>query len=219
MKFKLSPKAILSITIISSSFVTIDLLAGDCSKSDIDYYLEKGFSHSEVVKLCETPSNRIAAPAPTAAMAPVSNQVNSSFANSQYSKVRDDQIYLEAILNASNIRLAPPTLSYRAEECVEYGEQTLAGQYDKACVQSNITVNLNGLKVIKATKRVFLIRDTKLIVEGDIQREYLNIDSLNSQKQNVIRLKLPNNPRQLNLPVQNGIDPKQVVKRLEKHIT
>jgi alpha-galactosidase/6-phospho-beta-glucosidase family protein len=128
-------------------------------------------------------------------------------------------VYLEAALKASNVRLTPPILSYSSKECIEYGNRNNSDLNSEACVNSNITINLNGLNVIKASKGIFLIKNVELIVEGNIKREYVNINAIRRQDREAILSLLPTNPRQIKLPVKSGIIPSQVVEKLKPYIT
>ena len=231
MTFFTPTKTTLSIIAASSLFVTTNLVANSCSKADIDYYLQRGFTHDQVVRLCAIPGVSTATPSQVparrvmpATVAPATNYTN-NYSNpapvpsQQFSAAREDQVYLEAALKATNIKLTPPVLSYDAKECIEYGDKNLAELNDKACVKSKITINLKGLRIVKASKGVFLLRDTEMVIEGDIQREYLNINSIRRQDREAIQRLLPNKPRQLNLPIRNGIDPKQISEKLQRHIS
>lgn len=230
MTFFTPTKTTLFIIAASSLFVSTNLVASSCSKADIDYYLQKGFTHNQVVRLCAIPGATTAAPSQvparrvTAPVTPTSSYNNNysnpaPVPNQQFSAAREDQVYLEAALKATNIKLTPPVLSYNAKECIEYGDKNLAELNDEACVKSKITINLKGLRIVKASKGIFLLKDTEMLLEGDIQREYLNINSIRRQDREAIQRLLPNKPRQLNLPIRNGIDPKQVSEKLQRHIT
>jgi len=191
-------------------------------KADIDYYLQRGFSHDQVIRLCAdgTGSNGMAsAPQDSSATATTRTAPAQSLNYPQNNDLTADRVYFETVLNAQSANLTPENLSYTSKECVEYGEVNLGGLRDKACVNTQVTVNFKGLEIIKAVKGIFLIRDQKMIVQGDIQREYLNYNSLSAGKQAVVRAQLPTRPHRLNLPVLKGIDPKQVASRLKKYIT
>jgi len=221
MKLRPKTKTLITVIAISSLFSTGKIFANSCSNADITFYLQKGFTHDQVVRLCASKSsNTVARPQ---AQKPAPPTVNSGYVNpppaKQYNTAREGQVYLEAALKASNVRLTPPILSYSSKECIEYGNKNNSDLNDEACVKSNISINLNGLRVVKATKGLFLIKDVELIVEGNIKREYVNINAIRRQDREAIMSLLPTNPRQINLPVKSGIIPSQVVEKLKPYIT
>lgn len=227
MRFLFSSNFTLSITSLIALLITSDLLANSCNKADIDYYLQRGFTHPQVVQLCSTspasvtsvqqrqPPATVTTPAPshgvTKNIETPSNPQNPGINNAE-------QLYFTTVLNATSANIDHSALSYTSKECVEYGEENLTGIKDKVCANTKITIQLSDLEIIRANKGIFLIREQELLVKGNIQREYLNINSLSAGKQAELRLHLPTNPSQLNLPVSKGIDPKQVAARLNKFI-
>lgn len=226
MKFLLSPKTA-SVLIASFSFFAFtNLLANSCSKADLEYYLNLGFSHDNVVRLCDTPIS-----APTQAATPDLNTVSavpqSQHQNSTISAAQpsvpditsiQDQVYFETVLIATSSKLSPESLSYVSKECVEYGDEGLAGLRSKACANTEVTLPFNGLQVVRATKGIFLFREQELLLRGNIRREYLNLSSYSSTEQDAIRAQLPENLNLLDLPVRKGVDPTQVASRLQKYI-
>lgn len=219
----------LGISIFAASFASSSLMANSCSKADIDYYLQRGFTHEQVIRLCaDSPmaSSQGSLSQGSAAQGVAASTISP---NSQYAlpgsgatqnmALTEDRVYFETVLNAQSANLTPNSLSYTANECVEYGDVNLVGLRDKACVNSHVTVNFKGLKIIKAVKGIMLIRDQEMILQGNINREYLNFNSLKPGQQAVIRAQLPTKPNRLDLPVRKGIDPKQVATKLKKYIT
>lgn len=217
MKCLLSKKTSTAIVTGLTLLATTNSMANNCTKVDIDYYLQRGFTHNQVVRLCSDTSTS------TKTHSPVDNKINtSSYANTTIptpsnDSLIEDRVYFETVLNAKTTTLTPNSLSYVSRECLKYGDEKLAGLKEKACANTKVTINLNGLQIIKAVKGVFLIRDQEMIIQGDIQREYLNIDSLPAGKQAVVRTQLPARPDRLNLPVRRGVDPKKVSEKLKKY--
>ena len=201
------------------------LMANSCSKADIDYYLQRGFSHEQVIRLCaDSMGSNSTTQSPSATQeygggTTIPASSSPAFNRSQNYELTADRVYFETVLNAKSANLTPTHLSYTAKECIKYGEENLGGLRDKACVNSHITVNFKGLKVIKAIKGILLIRDQEMVLQGNINREYLNYNSLSPAQQAVIRAKLPTQPNRLDLPVRKGIDPKLVAQKLKKYIT
>lgn len=222
MKFSLKNYTLLAALVFSSLYPAKILLANSCSKTDITFYLQKGFSHDQVMRLCATTSATA-----QASTIQQSQRVSQTSASTNYTSpipkqsflTRENQVYLEAAFKASEVKLSPPLLTYFSKECVEYGPQNNSDLNTEACIKSRVTVNLNGLKIIKASKGIFLIKNTELIVEGNIKREYININSIRRQERETIKRMLPTTPKQINLPIKSGINPKEVVKKLKPYIS
>ena len=199
---KLSTKTTASLLAVFSLFFSSELLASGCSKADIEYYLQKGFSHEQVTKLCSIPT----AAAPYQGQAP-QNPPQSA-----------DQAYLAAALDAKNITLNQNQLSYSSKECAEYGPPNNTDLIEEACVNSTVTVNFAGLKIKKMSSGLFLIKDAQFLVEGNLKRDYLNLGSVRRQEKSEVLRLLPTNPKQVNIPLRRGIDPEEVAQRLRKYI-
>ncbi len=182
-----------------------ELLANSCSKTDIEYYLQKGFTHEQVTKLCSIP-------------APATPRQPQAQAPQQSASPSADQAYLAAAIDAKNVTLNQNQLNYSSKECAEYGPDNNVDLIEKACVNSRVTVNLTGLKIKKMSKGLFLIKDAEFIVEGNIKRDYLNLNAVRRQEKSEVLRLLPTNPKQVNIPLRRGIDPKDVAQRLQKHI-
>lgn len=221
MKFLYSSKTTLTLAASISLLASSNLMANSCTKADIDYYLQRGFTHNQVVRLCAN------APAQNTALLSSNNtslkntsREYASPSNIQDNSLTEDRVYFETVLkHAKTATLTPSALSYVSRECIKYGEENLAGLKSKVCANTRVTVNFKGLQVLKAVKGIFLIKDQQMLIQGDIQREYLDINTLPPAKQAVIRAQLPAKPRRLDLPVRNGIDPKRVADKLKKYIT
>ncbi len=201
---KLSTRTTASLLAVFSLFFSSELLASGCSKADIEYYLQKGFNHDQVTKLCSIP----VAAAPSQGQAPAQRN----------SPQGEDQAYLAAALDAKNVTLNQNQLSYTSKECAEYGPPNNTDLIEEACVNSTVTVNFAGLKIKKIANGFFLIKDAQFLVEGNLKRDYLNLGSVRRQEKSEVLRLLPTNPKQVNIPIRRGIDPEDVAQRLRKYI-
>ena len=216
----LSVKSLLSVLAFTTFFVSTNLMANSCSKSDVDYYLQKGFTNDQVVMLCSA-TTTAAKPAPVARRNIPEQNPNypTSAPASNYSNNRlgEDQVFLSTALNATNVKLTPQAFTYDTKECVEYGYKNNPDLANEACVQSRISINTAGLKILKVSRGLFLIKDANLLVQGNIQREYLNFNSVRRQERSAIKSLLPTRPSRINIPVKRGIDPRQVADKLRSY--
>ncbi len=204
-------------------------LANSCSKADIDHYLKSGFTHDQVVKLCTdtatTPSvqssgnlyQSISTPDRSAPVATATPLHNNPSANITPSRVNNDQVYFETVVEGNPVTITADKLSFDRRECAIYGDVDMTGFRDKACVDTRTTINLKGLQILRATKGVFLIKEQELLVKGNITREYLNTSGLNKYKMKAVNQQLPTQPTKLNIPIKKGIDPRVVAGKLKKY--
>lgn len=224
-----SKTALLSyLTLSLATVFSSNTFANNCSMQQIDQYLQKGFSHDQVIKLCTT-----AKPAQHQPPAPTSNGnlydaisgKNTNTANpspstqgTPVSANNEDQLYFATVLEASPVTVSNDKLSYESKECAVYGEIDMTQLRDKACIRSKVTVNFDGLKVVRAQKSIPLIRDQALLVKGNITREYLDTGKLNEYQMQAVQEQLPMTMSTIDIPVKKGINPEDVVARLNHFI-
>ncbi|KAG1663479.1 hypothetical protein GQR58_020418 [Nymphon striatum] len=130
---KLGTSVTASLLAVFSLFFSSELLANGCSKADIEYYLQKGFSHEQVTKLCSIPL----------ASAPAQGQVSAQRKAPQGA----DQAFLAAALDAKNVTLNQNSLSYSSEECAEYGPENNVDLIEEACVNSTCNLKRDYLNL------------------------------------------------------------------------
>lgn len=224
-------KSFFSTAILLSSLLTTSTAwANVCSKADIDFYLQRGFSHEQVVRLCnnadvmgqKTPATISPVPAqtmpvvtpaipPTDTTIPTTDTVKP--AGNKVSQ--SDLIYFKTAIESDQVELTPGTLSYMRSGCIKYGEEDFIGFKEDACVKTRTTIDRSGLKVIKAQSGIMLVRDAELIVTGNIKREILDADKLKAKKRKGLLAEYSLNPTQINIPLRSGIKPNEVAARLQ----
>lgn len=183
-------------------------LAASCSKSDVDHYLKSGFSHDQVVKLCE--SSGVQQPAANSTYRAPVNTAPRAAAPTQDA----NHVYFETVLNADSTTFSAESLTFERKECIVYGEIDMTQTRDKACAKTRTTIGLKGLDIIRAQKEIMLIRKQELVVKGTINREFLDFGNNDKYKIAALRKQLSAQPTELNIPLKKGIDPNQVVTKL-----
>jgi len=220
LKLKMSSKkvilALLVITtlLIMSVFSSTTALANSCSKSDIDYYLQKGFTNDQVVLLCAGPSQSSGQQTQDY-QAPAQTQQSL-----QQSQMREDESYLSAALDASSVNLNNQSLTIFPRECIKHGPdigQAAPDLVEKICINTKLTINLAGMVVGKASRGFFLVKDPKVNVKGNIQRELTGLSELRRQDREALLSKMSKNPKAVNIKIRRGIDPIIVAQRLSKY--
>lgn len=209
-----TPVLALSVLSLASVFFGSTASANTCSKSDVDYYLQRGFTNDQVVQLCvgapaQNPNQQTQNyQAPTQAQTQQAQQSN---------ELREDQSYLSAALDADGVTMNSQSLTLLPRECIEYGPPNNIDLVETICVNTKLQVNFAGLNVGKASKGLFLVKDATVILKGNIQREFVGIDELRRQDREAILETLKTNPTEVKLKIRRGIDPGAVANRLKKY--
>ena len=194
-----------------------------CSKEDINHYLKSGFTHDQVVKLCTDsattqPKSNLSQPIstpPQTAPKSITSRQNQSHPSSMGRT--EDQVYFSTVIEGNPVTLSNDKLIFERKECAVYGDVNLTGFRDKACLKTRTTITLKGLQVLRATKGILLLKEQELLVKGHITRDYINTSGLNKYKMISVNEQLPTHPKQLNIPIKKGIDPKILAGKLKKY--
>jgi len=193
----------LAIVLFSTSaiFSSSSVFANSCSKSDIDYYLERGFSNEQVVQLCT-------AAAPQNTTQQIQNQQIQ-----QANQLQEDQNYLSEALEAKSVNLTNQSLTIFPIECVVPEGGTNA----TVCIDTKIMIDLSGMIIGKASKR-FLLRGPKVNIKGNIKRELVGLNRLTYKGDRVVaQKKLTPSASQIDINIREGFAPILVAKRLAKY--
>ena len=121
-------KIIAALIFLSSA----NYLHANCSKEDINYYLEKGFSHDQVTKLCShqaTPKNN------NNYMSFKDEYIDTQDAEYQKRMRIERQVFLKGSIAARNIRIRGNTLTYLEEICGRTGLKNNAGETEGATAE------------------------------------------------------------------------------------
>ena len=185
----------------------------ECSKEDVIFYLQEGFSHEQVVGLCATSKKSTSTPydsLTTKKFVPKTGMKKSIPAGI------DNIIYLKSTIQADELQLTSTQLNFTENShCIQYGLEDGTGFKDEVCVMTKTVIDLAGLKIIKAKKGLPLFGGSELIISGKIQRQVLNPDILNTKQRLGIKDSYQLNPLKLHIPMRSGIDPVQLAAKLK----
>ena len=86
----------------------------NCSKDDINYYLEKGFSHDQVTKLCSSERNQ--------KKTIITYRLKMRYVDTQDAEYQkrmriERQVFLKGSIAARNVKIRGSILSYLEEIC------------------------------------------------------------------------------------------------------
>ncbi len=209
---------------LALTLTAVDVQAG-CSRDDIDHYLEKGFSPSQITTICGAQ----ATPAPAVQTAPQPQQRQYQQpvvqpppkSSTQYVPVPQppaDRKFLIDVINGYDTVLTDDTLAYTIKKCYELGEEDLFGFPPELCPEVRYTLNLNGLKIIDSGRKYLLFGPPEIRLHGQIQREILtDLKDVNDEMKELL-LKQVDTGDEVVLPIQQGTPVDRVQQVLNKII-
>lgn len=207
-----------------------------CSKEDIVFYLKQGFTHDQVIQLCAATNssnkkenhtgglydsivrkeNKTATTALTSSSTPQSNTKNTTSKQAGHPDVQTLVLFRSGI-QADDVQLTDTQLIYtRNKDCIDYGYDNSTGFMDQACVKTRTSIDLQGLRIVSAKKGLPFLGGSELIVAGNIHRRILNPEVMNARQRNGIRDSYDLDPKELEIPLRSGIDPRQLAERLKQ---
>jgi hypothetical protein len=137
-----------------------------CSRDDITFYLDKGFSTDQISAMCSEPTTSVS----DTSQSEVQN-------NKQYSAstvVDDNALFLNRAIKAQEIKLSSDALRYTQKVCIEYGEEDLFGFSPKVCPDITYIISLAGLEVLDTGKKYGFYGTKEVRVKSsEIKREII----------------------------------------------
>lgn len=142
-----------------------------CERSDIEFYLNKGFSPDQITRLCAAPEARSTAPA-TSASAVAVEATPPVVANDQgVKKILAD---LEKTLQVESMSIENGSLVFQQRFKVKYGEEDVFGNLQEVKPTMQVSIKLSTMRLIKAAKRIPILRGAYVLLSGDVQQNLLN---------------------------------------------
>jgi hypothetical protein len=184
----------------------MNLAYAECSRSDIDYYLSKGFTTDQITDIC-----KVSAPSPT--VEPSKSSTNEEHSDKKKiaplisakpTSNKDEKFFRESI-KGRDIILTDNSLQYTLKTCIEYGDEDLYGFAPKACPKVRYEIALEGLEVIKSGKKYLIYGDEEVHVKGNIKREVIKgLEKLKPEERELFLKKL-NLHNQTIIPVRDDV--------------
>jgi len=138
-----------------------------CSRDDITFYLDKGFSTDQITALC----NEASAPA---GETPKSEQQGSE-QRPDPAVADDNALFLKRAIKAKKIDLSSSSLIYTQNICIEYGDEDLFGFTPKVCPDVTYVISLKGLEVLDTGKKYGFYGTKEVRVKsGVVEREIIS---------------------------------------------
>jgi len=202
----------IKIIIIFAFFLSSSYLYANCSKEDIDYYLEKGFSHDQVTKLCSSESK---SKKNNNYISFKDEYVDTQDAEYQKRMRIERQVFLKGSIAARNVKIRGSILSYLEEIC---GRNSIkkSGSADGAnvegCAMVKTSINLANIEVNPNAKRerVFF-GDKQIHVKGEVDKKIVggleNLDAFSKKLITpVLTQKISSKPDEARIPIKKGLD-------------
>ena len=116
-----------------------------CSRDDVNFYLDKGFSTDQIAAMCSESSTPVS-------KTPKAEQQDNE--QQPVSPAADDNVlFLNRAIKAQKINLSSDSLNYTQKICIEYGEEDLFGFTPKVCPDVTYMISLKGLEVLDTGKK------------------------------------------------------------------
>ena len=189
------------------------LWASSCNMGQIDQFLQRGFTHEQVVELCGNPQTAEPSFSSQQDSEPTPTQEPATQPNSEIDK---DTFYLQTVIDADKVEVTPEAIIYWRDRCYAYGSEGFTGFRPEACVNMRTTINRKKLKVVRAAKAIIMIRDQEMIVSGEIKQDVLNPKKLKPKTLKSFNSDYPSSLTEINIPVKKGIDPVKVAETLKR---
>ena len=148
-----------------------------CSRDDVTFYLDKGFSTEQITVLCGPSSTPAASTSASDMQQP---DLQDSEQSSGPAAVDDNTLFLQRAIKAREISLSRDALHYTQKICIEFGEEDLFGFTPKVCPDVVYTVSLKGLEVLGTGKKYGFYGTPEVRIKAVIKREI--IGNLKDQK-------------------------------------
>ena len=200
-----------------------------CARSDVEYYLNKGFTTEQITAICtssstpaitETPGEQATTTTSPPAAKPGDNMSHQEMQNPNRNmnskSAQDSEQFLKIAIKGRDIHLTQDSLRYTRKVCIQTGEEDLFGFAPTACQDIKFEIGLKGLEVLKTGKKYLLYGIGEVIVRGSIQREIVGqLDDRNPRERNLILKKLEKGD-QTAIPIRDDISLERVEKVLRE---
>ena len=134
-----------------------------CSREDVMFYLDKGFSHNQITTLC------------SGSLASEEKSLNNDEQNNKkdFVEINADELFLKTAIKASNVYLKDNSLQYTHKVCVEYGEEDLFGFTPRICPQVKFIIALDDLEIVGIGKKNYFYGAEEIRVIASVKREII----------------------------------------------
>ena len=184
---------------------SVPLAWAECSRDDIQFYLDKGFTNEQVTLLCSKPAGE----GKKKYRAYTEEYVDRQDQEYQARMRMEREAALRNSIEATDIRLERGYLYYVRPQCVSEGVEKDRAFGLKSCPNIRYRIKLAGLKVDEEVhKKRFLFGQRMVLVTGEIKRQETPgafSDIPDEYWRNVLRKKLEKG-NSTKIPLRDGVD-------------
>ncbi len=156
------------------------LLAGggacaECSRDDVNYFLEKGFNRDQVAAICGGDSAPGARPGAANEYEGYGDSRRQQSRSEMLQQERQQDIsLLQAAVSAWDVEVAPKHLTYTRKLCLGAGGSPEVAARVRICPEVRYRVYFKGLKVKGYQREYVLVGRREIEVEGKVKRKLLH---------------------------------------------
>jgi hypothetical protein len=178
-----------------------DLAVAACTRSDVDYYLEKGFTREQVVAICtgkSLPKGEVESSTNRAPLAP-------TLSEPPVQKTAEDlEDFLRSAIDCYDVQLTDKALHYTRKTCIEYGPYNQFGIKTEACPDVRYSIAREGMEVRKIKQAMLIFGNYEVIVTGHIDRRILDLNRYKPALRPAIQANLEGGDETM-IPIRDGI--------------
>lgn len=201
-------KPVMGLVLLVAGFgVLMSEAQAGCTRDDVQFYLDRGFTTEQVTQLCGTA--KPAQPSGSKYRAYTDEYVDREDESYQVRVRAEREVFLRSSIAAGGVALRGGNLFYTREICVAEGNESEREVRRRACPQIRFRIRLADLEINPDPKRRrLLFGQNQIEVTGNIQRTELpgsfsEIPDL--YWQDILRAKLEKGPT-TRIPLRSGVD-------------
>lgn len=158
--------------IISFLFISASVQA-DCTRDDIQFYLDKGFTQEQVTQLCSASGSGGDTPDYT----PYQQQViiykdgggeGPGLKDGLSKEEREAVNTIKAGSNVTKLKVTPQTISYAAKTCIVSASSPNVADRYKDCIDVDFVIQRKDLIVSSSGKKLLVFGNQYVLLEGNI---------------------------------------------------
>ena len=144
----------------------------ECSRSDVDYYLDKGFTQAQVTALCgggETSPRR------DRGYEAYDDPVDRQAREAEERRRGEENIYfIKSALAATDIEITPQKLEYTRKFCIVGGNAYDVEARTRLCPNVRYRVYFKGLEIGEQERKYLIVGRREIEVIGEIKHKMLH---------------------------------------------
>lgn len=177
---------------------------GACERSDVEFYLSKGFTPDQITSLCRQSDSSVSQPA-----------------KKLMSKAEIDDVIerLSQSLRVENLAVEDDVLTFTHTPEIEYEKKAIGSGYREVKPNIDVSIPMITLRVLTSSEGIPMIRSPYIKLGGDVSRSVQNLDGYVKQKRKAIDQYLSEqSDKKIKLKFQLGVVVDETTSDLKKMI-